>query len=927
MIKSKKSIFCVIFFLLFICGTVPVFVNKSGNLFENIRTHDEEPINIFSPEHRNYTEPDPNYYPSTFHFESFDDGSDPEEWIDYYNKGQIISGLDGHDKIYEMHDPASNKYFVVYHVWDISQTYGTVEFWVRTTDASKRTDMRISQGVLIGPKIVVPLLINNDIFQYFYSGSWREIRDAADNTWYHIRIDFETTINGYQGLDQYKWHVYIDNQKYGDYNTYYNCVPDSLYFISGYSESGYSSYLDAVGYSWDPYYEIGFNRHEGILLDFEPDDLDYMEYSYDDQDYIQIYGDIVLPWDYGTHTIKVAGEDSDLNIYQSDPVEYNIPIIITSPHEDESFTTKGHFFATCSFENDPIGEGPLGWTVKETGGYIKVNDNYLYHEKIVDMYRNSGEVSLSKSFSYRQYGTVEFYALPVVYKNYDIIIRDKSQSGTGYLKLRFASNGYLKYYDGSWHTINREYKPMVDWTHIKISWICDKYWMAGYWGLWVDGDYMGEFDFKGFTTQLNQIKFHLPNDHSQIFIDAIGFSWDSNYDFGDNLKEGLFLDFICKEKLAWYGYSLDNQPTITITGSTLIPMPVYGYHTIQVFGQDYSGNPCQSSMRTFFNYFLHNNNDEVLSWGIDAINAERVWGGFEDALNVNTNANGNGVKVLIIDSGIDYYHLDLENYDDDPAHNYDYFHDNEDPFDNWNGHGSMCAGIVAAADNGIGFVGVAPRANIYMYRITDDFRASTTELLTQAIYDAVETNFFDIISISMGGGDDYYLQEACYYAYDNDVIVVAAAGNYYPGESHGLMSPAKYQDFVIPVGAVDKDFNRAGFSCYGYADGEGIVAPGVNIGSTCVTNDYDYGESDYCFWSGTSFACPMVAGVIALILSAYTDLRDIYEYYDFNQLTDLIKDIIYSTANYTGGTGWDDEIGHGVIDAESAFNYTDLLYS
>ncbi|MHA2031164.1 MAG: hypothetical protein ACW99Q_17425, partial [Candidatus Kariarchaeaceae archaeon] len=77
-----------------------------------------------------------------------------------------------------------------------------------------------------------------------------------------------------------------------------------------------------------------------------------------------------------------------------------------------------------------------------------------------------------------------------------------------------------------------------------------------------------------------------------------GFSWDSNYNVGDNLKEGLLLNFTIPEPLDWMAYSLDGGNIITIRGNTTIPIPALGIHTIQVVGND-SFSFYQSDVRTF----------------------------------------------------------------------------------------------------------------------------------------------------------------------------------------------------------------------------------------------------------------------------------------------------------------------------------------
>ncbi|MFX1480798.1 MAG: S8 family serine peptidase, partial [Promethearchaeota archaeon] len=630
-----------------------------------------------------------------------------------------------------------------------------------------------------------------------------------------------------------------------------------------------------------------------------------------------------------------------------------VDLTIVSPLETIFHATRGHYLGTYTFENDEKDMNPAGWIVDETGGEVSIYHDSVYgfyysflgHKKVVQMLRtsSSGNVRMTNTFSNRISGTVEFYVLPTLEANYDIIM-GHGNPDSGYLQLRFDQNGFLKYYDGSWHQLIFEYAKYLrsysdfHWFHIKIVFGCDynPYWPMGSWNLYVDGvrlDPEGGFEFVGYTPYMNQIEFTLPTDHvgKILFVDAIGYSWDSQYSIGDNLKEGLYLKFTGAEYLTWRGYSLDGNPVVTIPGNTLIPMPTYGEHAIQVFGEDSSGNPYETEERNFFNYYLYNDEDEVINWGVDHINAERVWGETEDALDVITNIHGGGINVLIIDDGIDYNHPDL---DDNYIEGYDEYYDDSDPFSHVVGHGTMCAGVIGAEDNGIGFVGVAPNVNLYVYKVADDYGIlrskpnpsgpdiSPEKLVAMAIDRAIATlndadpnNNIDIISISLGTGlDESSLEYSCWIAYSNDIIVVAAAGNDGTGT---LRYPARYQEYVIPVGASDFNDQKTSFSNWGYqSQEEGIVAPGINIGSTCLTNDYAWGETDYNFWNGTSFAAPMVAGVCALILSANPSLRTIYGSEGFSQLTDMVKYILYTTANPVGQ--WDTYIGNGVVDAEAA---------
>jgi len=166
----------------------------------------------------------------------------------------VISDLDNHNKVVELSDTDGGNNVIMHKT--ISQTYGTIEFWMRTNEAGKDSLFRL-KGV--GNNVII-LKIDADKFQY-YDGAWHDVGlGASDNTWYHIRIDFEGTAGGYSGLAQYDWKVFINGVEYGDYNYASNQgTLDLIEFYTNVAESNYIMYVDAVGFSWDVDYDIGDN--------------------------------------------------------------------------------------------------------------------------------------------------------------------------------------------------------------------------------------------------------------------------------------------------------------------------------------------------------------------------------------------------------------------------------------------------------------------------------------------------------------------------------------------------------------------------------------------------------------------------------------------------------------------------------------------
>ena len=286
--------------------------------------------------------------------------------------------------------------------------------------------------------------------------------------------------------------------------------------------------------------------------------------------------------------------------------------------------------------------------------------------------------------------------------------------------------------------------------------------------------------------------------------------------------------------------------------------------------------------------------NDLLDWGIDDIDAERAWGGFEDTYDVLlNNPTGENVKVCIIDTGIDYNHPDLiGNY----KGGYDYVDNDDDPMDeSIVSHGTHVAGIIGAEDNDGGVIGVAPKVDLYAVRAFDENGFGEVLDIVAAIDWAI-INEMDIISMSFYSDEEFSsVSDAISAAYQAGIVLVASSGNAPIQYDTWVRYPAALDDWVIAVGAVDIDHTRPWWSNYGYE--LDVVAPGVNIYSTTI------GSWDYM--SGTSMAAPMVAGVAALILSVNPTLSN-----------DAVIGILKDTATYLG---WEyDQYGEGLINAQFA---------
>ncbi|HRF59765.1 MAG TPA: S8 family peptidase [Fimbriimonadaceae bacterium] len=210
-----------------------------------------------------------------------------------------------------------------------------------------------------------------------------------------------------------------------------------------------------------------------------------------------------------------------------------------------------------------------------------------------------------------------------------------------------------------------------------------------------------------------------------------------------------------------------------------------------------------------------------------------------------------GVIIAIIDTGIDLSHPDLSGK---LVPGYDFVNQDANPQDD-QGHGTHCAGIAAASThNGVGVAGVGYHCRLMPVKVLDASGSGNFSDVTDGITWAVQ-NGAKVISLSLGAGSgSQALADAVDYAWNNGAVVVAAAGN------NGWTSPAypAYYMNAIAVASTDQSDQRSGFSNYGeWVD---VAAPGSSIYSTYMGGGYGY-------MSGTSMACPGVAGLAGLVFS------------------------------------------------------------
>jgi serine protease len=257
--------------------------------------------------------------------------------------------------------------------------------------------------------------------------------------------------------------------------------------------------------------------------------------------------------------------------------------------------------------------------------------------------------------------------------------------------------------------------------------------------------------------------------------------------------------------------------------------------------------------------------------------------------------------VAVLDTGVWAAHPDLAGR---LVAGYDFVNHDSNPADD-NTHGTWVSGIIAAnANDGYGVAGISWTDKIMPVKVMDENGSGWTSDVAAGIHWAVDHGA-SVINMSIAGfADSQVLREAIDYAWAHDVVMVGAAGN---NRSTGPVYPASYQH-VISVSATQADDEFTNWSNYG-ADID-VSAPGGSI----LTTSCNRSTVSTCRFtgmhiviSGTSFAAPNVAGVVALLRARNPGWSN-----------GAVVSRIQATADDVGYAGWDVRYGYGRVNAARA---------
>ena len=366
------------------------------------------------------------------------------------------------------------------------------------------------------------------------------------------------------------------------------------------------------------------------------------------------------------------------------------------------------------------------------------------------------------------------------------------------------------------------------------------------------------------------------------------FAYASQYDLRHSLAEMQRNDMTTEPVVLW----MANALYFDATKAAIQDLAYRNDIEIMGFAKEYNwipdGEEATPAMAT-----------REITQNVIQVHANQVW---------ELGYTGQGVVVAVIDTGVNYHHVDLADHlwdggSDFPNHGYDVYNHDNDPIDDM-GHGSHCAGTVCGDGSGASQTGMAPDATLMCVKCLDGNGNGGAQSISEGIQWAVEHGC-DLFSMSLGLPnssipDRTLLRHTCEAALDAGIVAAIAAGNegnstwMYPIPNNVRVPgscPPPYMDAVqgenpggqtcsVCVGAVNYNDAAANFTSrgpvtwqntefgdYPYQPGIGLIRPDVCAPGVDIKSLNYQSNTGYTTMSGTSMATPCVAGCMALMLS------------------------------------------------------------
>ena len=413
---KKKAIFLGFLFILYLINCAP-FLTTENNAIKNEIQEDSLPklnaemLNLTTPENKTYFEPTNGHYPDPNSFTHEATGTmganidfvdtfwrslsitylwariDPE-WYGHKNYLSLIDSQGGGGWLYVRHEGFDEVSGEMEWYWGMNINEATHDSYFRLMyDGTQAFEIRMDGG------------------SFAYTGtSSSTLTTFEANTWYHHRLLFDC---GGAGNGRFTWIISHENgteiDRVEDIEFTNNVASVNMIHIETPTThvGGCRANFDAFGFSWEGY-QLGDNLNEGLLLSFTPNDLDWMAYSLDGQDYVTILGNTTIPFpEDGQHTIQVFGNDSLGIKYISDSISFSIDtmspdITIDTPIHNDFFGTTAPDFELSIDEMNldsiwyTLDNGLTNITSGSSMGTINQTEweKFVSEEVIIEFYAN-----------------------------------------------------------------------------------------------------------------------------------------------------------------------------------------------------------------------------------------------------------------------------------------------------------------------------------------------------------------------------------------------------------------------------------------------------------------------------------------------------------------------------------------------------------